>query len=838
MADIKVKDLTDTTSITLDNQVMVLTNDEQNQVQNITVENLLSNVLSSDNGNVLEQGTDGKLYVETPENITGELSDLSTTEKTTLVGAINEVDSDLATEVTNRTNAISAEAITRANADNNLQTQIDAITAASDVTDIVGTYAELQAYDTTGLPDNSIIKVLQDESRQDETTYYRWVITDGVGAWVLIGEEGPYYTKSQADNLFETQESVGNLNNLATSDKSSVVSAINELSSVLDPTQTADYIKNSKAIYSGEVSENALILPQIKEMAHSTFDLSKFTVVGTPTITSDGVASGFSSSNRIVAVLPNPITINSDFCMRYKVHTSSSTVGNVINTNIDNATSRRNFQLSIFGGRLDVYIGDGINSQNLYMGGIPSDADVYIKFEKKSGKYYLKTFDKYMTLISETETDVQYTPNLTSIAYIGGSDSSFNGSIDLKYFSITVDGVEVFSGNKTGIDVIKPDNYTVVGSPTITSDGVASGFSSSNRLTISNIPAFNKPFKVEFKIKTGDLSSGQSTFYSNGGTYYNAISAYGGTNPKLQVSLRLSDNSTPTFSAISGLQGNTDYTGFFEWTGAEYRLHVDGLNDTVLQSSLALSTADNTTVKLGCLYTNELPFNGSIDLNAFKIYVDGDLVYQPCLKIPYTESKTGSKIVQSIYRDRVNDMYEQFGYAPYYTLSDTDFTLPQGEVYGLIEKRARDIAHPVAVPFFRLTDEIYENEVRLEGAEVEKGLYKFIEENLAAYCTVGSTDDTICLPNFIDRVPWGANSQGYIEAGLPNITGNINGLLNSGSGVFQYLDHPDSDTPNAAWTNPGSNRFDFDASRSSSIYGNSSTVQPPAFKVRWLARWK
>ena len=90
-------------------------------------------------------------------------------------------------------------------ADNNLQSQIDAITASSDVTDIVGTYAELQSYDTSTLPPNSIIKVLQDESRNNETTYYRWVITGGVGAWSLIGEEGPYYTISAADAKFATQ---------------------------------------------------------------------------------------------------------------------------------------------------------------------------------------------------------------------------------------------------------------------------------------------------------------------------------------------------------------------------------------------------------------------------------------------------------------------------------------------------------------------------------------------------------------------------------------------------------------------------------------------------------
>ena len=99
---------------------------------------------------------------------------------------------------------ITTETTNRENADIGLQSQIDAIVASSDVTDIVGTYAQLQAYDTSSLPPNSIIKVLQDESQDYETTYYRWVINGGVGSWVLIGEEGPYYTKSEADSRFAT----------------------------------------------------------------------------------------------------------------------------------------------------------------------------------------------------------------------------------------------------------------------------------------------------------------------------------------------------------------------------------------------------------------------------------------------------------------------------------------------------------------------------------------------------------------------------------------------------------------------------------------------------------
>lgn len=99
---------------------------------------------------------------------------------------------------------VTNEATARENADINLQGQIDALSAASDVTDVVGTYADLQNYDTQHLKDNDIIKVLQDESQDDATTYYRWNIT--TQSFTLIGQEGPYYTKSEADLLLADKQ--------------------------------------------------------------------------------------------------------------------------------------------------------------------------------------------------------------------------------------------------------------------------------------------------------------------------------------------------------------------------------------------------------------------------------------------------------------------------------------------------------------------------------------------------------------------------------------------------------------------------------------------------------
>jgi len=833
----------------------------------ISLENLINSSISADNNNLITKGTDDKLLVNTPIEI-GDLSSLTTTNKSTLVAAINEVDSD-----------ITAEATTRQNADNNLQSQIDAITAASDVTDIVGTYAQLQAYDTTGLPDNSIIKVLQDESRQDETTYYRWVITGGVGAWVLIGEEGPYYTISQSDSKFATQATVGNLSNLATFDKSSVVNAMNELASVLDPTQTADYIKNSKAIYSGEVSENALILPQIKEMAHSTFDLSKFTVVGSPNITDDGIASGFTTSNYLTTkdfiigqLSGKSWTIHNKFYADLnEVSSYPYGVNDIINLS-ESYHSYGYMGMADSKSRIMITTGTTGSEQNYYNEYAFSQSgwvEQELSFDVNTGTYTFKHLVPgdsnwhVTTWVATSENKELLRINVASTDKIRigrGSDAIIGyGSIDLKQFSITVDGVEVFSGNKTGIDTIKPDDYTVVGTPAISADGIASGFTTSNYLYSKPFTLGNKSWEIQCKFKTEEVLTGTPrvimAMKNSLTNWYMDLGIWFGTADWFSIRVAV-DNNGEKVMHLKNIQAqpSTDYTVRIVFTGTQYVYYVNGeVVETFNDTNLSVYAQENSVMQLGGYHDsghNVPGFLGSIDLNAFKIYVDGNLVYQPCLKIPYTESKTGSKIVGVNYRERVTDMAEQFGYAPYYTLSDTDFTLPQGEIYGYLEKRARDIAHPVAQPFYRFSDEINDDEVRLEGAEVDKGLYLAIENDpyLSALCTAGSTADKICLPDFRGRVIYGDVASGYVSPELPNITGSAQ------FGSISSVSYPTAITgADGAFYGSGStsvanvginkidgynNNFNFNASRSSSIYKDGGTVKTAGVKVRWLCRWK
>lgn len=178
-----------------------------NSISNLsdTVDDLSDTVDS--NYNVLDTKID-----TTQTTLQGNINTLSgtvTSNYNDLTQSITNNVSTLNTRITNEVSAlngaISNEATARANADNNLQTQIDAIVSSSDVFDIVGTYAELQAYDISTVPVNDIIKVLVDSTHNNAATYYRCVENNGVKSWSYIGSEGAYYTKGEADSTFVPQ---------------------------------------------------------------------------------------------------------------------------------------------------------------------------------------------------------------------------------------------------------------------------------------------------------------------------------------------------------------------------------------------------------------------------------------------------------------------------------------------------------------------------------------------------------------------------------------------------------------------------------------------------------
>ena len=144
--------------------------------------------------------------------------------------------------------------------------------------------------------------------------------------------------------------------------------------------------------------------------------------------------------------------------------------------------------------------------------------------------------------------------------------------------------------------------------------------------------------------------------------------------------------------------------------------------------------------------------------------------------------------------------------------------------------------------------------VKLNGATVQREDYPrlvqyattnslFTADNTTTPWLFGNGDGeiTFVLPDYRNLFIVGGDTPSKIEAGLPNITGiffdlitNVSGKMGNGTGCFNTL--PESvesgiSTINSnAFTNTGATKdgISLDASRSSSIYGASTTVQPPA----------
>lgn len=590
MADnIKVKDLPDTSSIQMTNELMVLVDSTNNEVNNISISDFNSNIISSDADNVLVKGSDNKLYIETPETITGDLDNLTTSDKTNLVAAVNELDYN-----------------------------IDTI---------------------------------------NNTT-------------------------------------IGNLSDLRTTEKSSIVNSINELADIVEPSLIT--INNSKALETGSIDDNSTIYADILKYAHSTFDSGKFTITSTPTITDNGILlfanslSAYPSADFDFAGFFSQSAGITIFRGQFIGAGSSSGQADIVA--IPNLFEIRRVENSSF----HILVNGSYLAYNV----IP-----YVDGHKYNWEIELilpSTINITITDIDATNATYSGTGTFTVPATVPAKINYFAEiNHDLKYCEIVHDGILVFNGNKTGIDTIKANNYNIVGTPTI-NNGVISSVGASNYVTIPdlNISSATDFVYITPWFKLGDVASGINIAQNWAYTY---------TDTRINYFKRASDlthieyaiihgNTTPVISKTFASPVNTWVQMKFEYKNETWKVYYRTLtSDWILDTTASDSTPVTISGVRPIGWENASLFlqNGEIDLNGMQVYVNGNLIYQPCLYIPYTESKTGSKVVDVAYRPRVADMYEQFGIAPYYTIDEANanFTLPMGEIYG--GKLDRTIPHIV-----------------------------------------------------------------------------------------------------------------------------------------------
>lgn len=131
-----------------------------------------------------------------------------------------------------------------------------------------------------------------------------------------------------------------------------------------------------------------------------------------------------------------------------------------------------------------------------------------------------------------------------------------------------------------------------------------------------------------------------------------------------------------------------------------------------------------------------------------------------------------------------------------------------------------------------------EGYMHCNGAAVNRTTYVNLFNKIGTTYGAGDGSTTFNLPNTVARFLEGGIGAGtYYEAGLPNITGNISAFESSISGAFvgsnntnRYDGWNDNEDEYAVSTS-------FDASRSNSIYGASTTVQPPAMTVIYCIKY-
>ena len=248
------------------------------------------------------------------------------------------------------------------------------------------------------------------------------------------------------------------------------------------------------------------------------FDIGKFTVVGSPTITDDGIASGFSASNYVKV----PFATTKPFVIEHTFNTGSfdSSVGtlnalqlqNVANIYINKGQS--SFTLS--------YNANDGTTKYKYMSSISVNTNYKIICNINGANSYFE-----LKNLDTNESVKLNVPLLTENSALTGIfiKNLYAGSIDLKQFSITVDGKEVFNGlmesTKPIYDAIKANNMELSEFKTETSTNFSAVSSALNeKANLTDLALKQNMLVSGTNIKTingetilgeGDITVGGST---------------------------------------------------------------------------------------------------------------------------------------------------------------------------------------------------------------------------------------------------------------------------------------------------------------------------------------
>lgn len=179
--------------------------------------------------------------------------------------------------------------------------------------------------------------------------------------------------------------------------------------------------------------------------------------------------------------------------------------------------------------------------------------------------------------------------------------------------------------NVTGA-VWVPSTFTVTGSVTIT-DKIASGFSTSNYISLQNSVFLGSDFEIGGKFKTSsDVTTEQNVAAGQTNQYF-GLSIQNGA-----ITFNVGDGSqwlNPTGSKSAS--ANTEYWYKAIYNNGQYSLEIseDGVNYTQTHSLTSSTVIPAFILRYGISRTGASPFLGEIDLSESYIKINGSTVWAP-----------------------------------------------------------------------------------------------------------------------------------------------------------------------------------------------------------------
>jgi hypothetical protein len=398
-----------------------------------------------------------------------------------------------------------------------------------------------------------------------------------------------------------------------------------------------------------------------------------YLIVGNPTITNDGIVSEFSANDYLeISKFPMGVT---NLEMVWKVKFNSVSYPQFFY----NSAPYYSCLIGTVSGKLGFWLSNNTTSWDIIenaAGVTPllTDTWYYVKFtyDGETYKLYQSTdnsnWNLESSLVSTKTIGVNY--DAGRIGHGFNIYPASNTTVDLKESYIKIGGAYFWTGFYTkGVKInagqyalmkkgilhhagdFKSGSYTVAGTPTITSGGIASGFSTSNYLKLPT-SARNKYATYYFKFTTGSLSTSQvilhcENFVNLELTTAGLFRVYSWTNQG-------------TWTAYSGVTANTTYwvkivcTG----TGKTYYFSTDGetYTDSFVLSDTSMNASSSSDFRLGLSsYNSSAPYLGTIDLKECYAINDADEIIWgntymedvPCNK-PYAITMRNRKYFKEI----------------------------------------------------------------------------------------------------------------------------------------------------------------------------------------------